>query len=106
MGDVESNGKQLQIDFLKEQLTSIHNELACINRWLNQQNVTMATYIAGRESSCPLREKIDEQFREILGAVDGKVSKGDIKLLWGALIGSLGIIATFLAIVGNLRSWW
>lgn len=95
MKDEEGNGKQIQIDYMKEELSKIDSRLERIEESQNRQEKTMSCFIAGRATTCPQENNIKE-----------KVGKNELKIIWTTIGGMLMFLSAVFGILGSARGWW
>ena len=121
--EVNGNGKQLQIDYLRSNMEQMDGKLDRIQDTLNNQQMSLATYIAGRATTCPNKPIVDQEIKAMCNRFDDKldsmdkklnticeelnkkadkdqvVKRSEIKLVWTVLIAAITAIGGILGII-------
>jgi predicted KAP-like P-loop ATPase len=117
MSEPNENGKQIQIDHLKEGIDELKDNMKSLQEVVTKTCITVETYIAGRKSTCPqmdlildTRTKVKDGDKEVVELIQDirediekklkeKVDIATVKLLWGVICAEGGIIVALVAIL-------
>ena len=111
MGDIESNGKAVEIAHLKECYATIAPKLDRLEQSIVRLDKRMEVYIASREITCGVKPEMMERFaskeneilRRIVDLDERKVDKEDLQSLWNFLKVETTVFIGIISLIGMLK---